>query len=291
MTTLILGPGQQLAQPQQRGYSWQTLASGILALVAVTAFYFATAHSLHAGWVAGASVALATGVGALPVAFARKMPDGLADNLMLVGGGIMATETLSGVIPEALHSMRHFAPTGLDAACAVFTIVVLGAMAFGKWQASVQKPGSNNPGDTARLGILLFALAMTLQNLPEGIAAGVSMAGSAHGASLTFGISLQDIPEGFAVATALWRAGASPVKATLGGIASGLVELVGALLGAAAIEISATLLPVLMALAAGAMLWVIGKESGPKLLQGRTVGIMCFGLGLAIAVGFNMLPM
>ena len=291
MTTLILGLGQQLSQPQKKAWSWQATALALIAAASAIAFYVATAHSLRAGWIAGASVALATAVGALPVAFARKMPVAFTDSLMLVGGGIMATETLGGVVPEAFHSMQNLSPNAMDAACALFTVVLLGAMAFGKWQASVQKIGSAKGSDHERLGILLFALAMTLQNLPEGIAAGVSMAGSTHGASLTFGISLQDIPEGFAVATALWRAGASPLKATLGGIASGLVELFGALLGAAAMGVSTTLLPVLMGLAAGAMLWVIGKELGPKLLTGRGLGAVYFLGGLLIALGFNQLPM
>ncbi|MBB5189837.1 ZIP family zinc transporter [Silvimonas terrae] len=289
MTTLILNLGEQLSTPNQGPTAHRYVRFALAALVIGAVFFGFTRHSLAAGWIAGGSVALATAIGALPVAFARRMPENLASGLMMVGGGIMATVTLGSVLPEAHEGLTR-SMTSAVALSSLAVIVGLGAWGFASWQASAHKLAAKSGAEAERFGLLLFALAMTLQNLPEGIAAGVSMAGSAHGSALTFGISLQDIPEGFAVATALLRAGASPAKAALGGMASGLVELVGALIGAAALGISATLLPVLLALAAGAMLWVIGREMGPRLLGKPGVLQACFATGLMIAVGFNFLP-
>ncbi|GGP18416.1 ZIP family metal transporter [Silvimonas iriomotensis] len=292
MTTLILNLGEQLSAPSQGPVAFKKRYAllALIALVAGVAFFAMTRHSLEAGWVAGGSVALATAIGALPVAFARRMPENLASSLMMIGGGIMATVTIGSVLPEAHEGLARGMSAGV-ALSSVLVITALGAWGFATWQASANQLAAKSGAEAERFGLLLFALAMTLQNLPEGIAAGVSMAGSAHGSALTFGISLQDIPEGFAVATALLRAGASPAKAALGGMASGLVELAGALIGAAALSVSATLLPVLLALAAGAMLWVIGKEMGPRLLARPGVLQASFAAGLLIAVGFNFLPM
>ncbi|MDR3428897.1 ZIP family metal transporter [Silvimonas sp.] len=293
MTTLILNLGQQLSAPAANNAPPQRARTYLLwlsALAALAAFFWLTRDSLKPGWVAGVSVAAATAIGALPVAFARRMPEKLASGLMMAGGGIMATVTLSGVLPEAFAGMQKIVPSASASLLAIATITALGAFGFARWQAGAQSLAALKGAEAERFGLLLFALAMTLQNLPEGIAAGVSMAGSQRGGALTFGISLQDIPEGFAVATALLRAGASPWKAALGGMASGLVELAGALLGTAALSISAALLPALLALAAGAMLWVIGREMGPRLWQRPSAAQACFSAGIVVAVLFNFLP-
>ncbi|KPC55458.1 ZIP family metal transporter [Amantichitinum ursilacus] len=282
MTTLILDFGQKLTQPAPPAWTRRHSLLAVIAAAVVAMFYFATAHSLRAGWIAGAGVALATSVGAVPVAFARKLPRWLADGLMLVGSGLMATVAVAWVIPDAYHSMSKLVGNTQEAAYAIGTVVLLGAMVFGRWQAGAEKIAQTNSGNREQLGLLMFALAITLHNLPEGLAAGISMA--SHGAGLTLGIGLQDVPEGFAVATALWRAGVSPARAAMGGVVSGLVEWAGALLGAAAISVSVSLLPVLTALAAGAMLWVIGKDALPRLRHGRPRDLAYFAVGVAVAV-------
>ncbi len=199
MTTLILDFGQRLSQPPPPSAPPAQLYA-LAALLLMVAFYALTAHTLRAGWIAGAGVALATSLGAIPVAFARKLPAWLADGLMLVGSGLMATVALAWVIPAAYLGMSKLLTAPREAAYAVATVVLLGAMVFGRWQASAEKIAAATSGNREQLGLLLFALAITLHNLPEGLAAGISLAG--HGAGLTLGIGLQDVPEGFAVATA-----------------------------------------------------------------------------------------
>ena len=108
--------------------------------------------------------------------------------------------------------------------------------------------------------------AITLHNLPEGLAIGVGYAGNdpLRGTALATGIAIQDIPEGLVVAVALMAAGYKRAFAVALGMLSGLVEPLGAVLGAAVVGWSAALLPWGLGFAAGAMLFVISHEIIPE---------------------------
>ena len=110
----------------------------------------------------------------------------------------------------------------------------------------------------------MFAIA--LHNLPEGLAIGVGYAGNdgLRGNALATGIAIQDVPEGLVVAVALLAAGYKRWIAVGLGMASGLVEPLGAVLGASIIGWSAALLPWGLGFAAGAMLFVISHEIIPE---------------------------
>ena len=112
----------------------------------------------------------------------------------------------------------------------------------------------------------LFVFAICLHNLPEGLAIGVAFGGSdaLGAAALAAGISVQDVPEGLVVAVALVAVGYSRLRAILIGCASGLIEPVGAVLGASIVSMSEQFLPWGLALAAGAMLFVISHEIIPE---------------------------
>jgi zinc transporter, ZIP family len=112
----------------------------------------------------------------------------------------------------------------------------------------------------------LFVFAILLHNLPEGLAIGVGFAGTnpLTGAALATGIAIQDVPEGLVIALALRGAGYGRGFSVALGAASGVVEPVGAVLGAAVIGLSAGLLPWGLAFAAGAMLFVISHEMIPE---------------------------
>lgn len=105
-----------------------------------------------------------------------------------------------------------------------------------------------------------------MHNLPEGIAIGISQAGSegVRANALAIGIAIQDLPEGLVVASALLAAGYRRRFAVLLGVLSGLVEPLGAVAAALAISVSQSLLPWGLGLAAGAMLFVISHEIIPE---------------------------
>lgn len=121
--------------------------------------------------------------------------------------------------------------------------------------------------------VWLFILAITLHNMPEGLAVGVGLGSGelVRGLQLTLAIGLQNIPEGLAVAASALAAGmGSTFYAGVVGIRSGLVEIPLTLLGAVAVGVARSLLPYAMGFAAGAMLYVIFDEIIPEThRQGR----------------------
>jgi ZIP family zinc transporter len=121
--------------------------------------------------------------------------------------------------------------------------------------------------DSARFArIWLFVIAITLHNFPEGMAVGVGFAGGdmANGMALAVGIGLQNVPEGFAVAVSLVAIGYARGYAFWVALLTGLVEPVGGAAGAAAISLAEPLMPAILGMAAGAMLFVISDEIIPE---------------------------
>lgn len=114
--------------------------------------------------------------------------------------------------------------------------------------------------------VLLFVMAIAIHNLPEGIAAGVGFgSGNTNEAFLIAGgIALQNIPEGMVVIGPMLSAGLSTKKTFAIAVATGLVEVLGALLGYFAVSVSSAILPFALALAGGTMLYVISDEMIPE---------------------------
>ncbi|MBQ8716988.1 MAG: ZIP family metal transporter [Clostridia bacterium] len=124
-----------------------------------------------------------------------------------------------------------------------------------------------HPEKTAQLNkVLLFVIAIGIHNLPEGIAAGVSFGSGNVAQALTVagGIALQNIPEGMVIIAPMIAAGMSRKRTLLIALATGVVEVVGTLIGYFAITISAAILPFALAFAGGTMLYVISDEMIPE---------------------------
>ena len=114
--------------------------------------------------------------------------------------------------------------------------------------------------------ILLFVTAIAIHNLPEGIAAGVSFGSDNTTEALIIagGIALQNIPEGMVIIGPMLAAGISPRRTFLCAMATGLVEVVGTLLGYFAVTVASAILPFALAFAGGTMLYVISDEMIPE---------------------------
>lgn len=143
---------------------------------------------------------------------------------------------------------------------------------------------------------VLLVLAITLHNIPEGLAVGVAFGAVAYGlpsaslagaVALAIGIGLQNFPEGAAVSIPLRREGFSRTKAFFYGQASGIVEPIAGVIGAIAVVAMRPLLPYALSFAAGAMIYVVVEELIPEAQQGEgnvktdiaTIGCM---LGFAV---------
>jgi ZIP family zinc transporter len=139
----------------------------------------------------------------------------------------------------------------------------------------------------------LLVWAITLHNIPEGLAVGVTFGAAAAGfpaatlgaaIALAIGIGLQNFPEGLAVAMPLRREGMSRAKSFFYGQLSGVVEPVAAVSGAAAVLASRAILPYAMAFAAGAMIFVVVEEAIPESQRGGHTDLATMGVMLGFVV-------
>ena len=114
--------------------------------------------------------------------------------------------------------------------------------------------------------VLLFVTAIAIHNLPEGIAAGVGFGSGNNSQALLIagGIALQNIPEGMVVIAPMLASGISPKKTFLCAAATGLVEVVGTMIGYFAVSVAQVILPFSLAFAGGTMLYVISDEMIPE---------------------------
>lgn len=149
-----------------------------------------------------------------------------------------------------------------------------------------------NASDSARKRLMMVA-AITLHNIPEGMAVGVVYAGylsgraqiTAAGAlALSLGIAIQNFPEGAIISMPLHAEGMGKGRAFADGVLSGIVEPIGAVLTILAARMIVPALPYLLSFAAGAMLYVVVEELIPEMSQGRhsNIGTICFALGFGL---------
>ena len=234
----------------------------------------------------GLAAALATALGALPVLFARSLSARCTSSLLGFGAGVMLAATAFSLIVPGLAAAVSLGHDDWSAA----VIVGLGVLAGGLLLLGMDRylphehvvdpaeegtpfdgrldqglaTGPISPREVRR--IWLFVFAICLHNLPEGLAIGVGFAGTdaARGSALAAGIAIQDMPEGLVVALALRSIGIAPLAALGVAAGSGLIEPLGAVLGATLIGLSSAALPWGLALAAGAMLFVISHEVIPE---------------------------
>jgi ZIP family zinc transporter len=141
--------------------------------------------------------------------------------------------------------------------------------------------------------VTLLILAITLHNIPEGLAVGVAFGAAASGypsatlagaVALAIGIGLQNFPEGIAVAMPLRREGVSRFKSFWYGQLSAVVEPVAAAIGAVAVTVAQPFLPYALSFAAGAMIFVVVEEVIPESHSGGNADIATTGTLIGFAV-------
>jgi len=146
---------------------------------------------------------------------------------------------------------------------------------------------------------MLLVLAITLHNIPEGLAVGVAFGAVAAGVpeaslgaavALALGIGIQNFPEGLAVAAPLRREGWSRRKSFMYGQASGFVEPIAGVIGAAAVLFMRPLLPYALSFAAGAMIYVVVEELIPEsqLAKNTDLATMAAMVGFALMMSLDV---
>lgn len=278
---------QHYSRRDARHHLWIGLAMAAIAVafgIEQTAIWLA-AHPMAAkGLEASLLAGLATGLGAIPVLFLRRPSARLMAPMLGLAGGMMLAASLFSLLVPAVQSIA-FSPAALplgivSAAAFMAGVALMQQIDRHTRHAHVESVDASSA--LPRVGLVVAAIA--LHNVPEGLAVGVSAAaGADHG--MTLGIAIQNVPEGWIVASAMLVLGAGPLRAAVIALATGLVEPLGGLLGVLASSLAGEALPLALAAAAGAMLWVVSHELIPASHKaGRAAGASA-----GLAAGFALM--
>ena len=262
---------------QARNHPWMTGGLG-LALAAMALLLGAGIRDglssggepLRLAVLGGLAGFAATAVGALAGVTLRQLSQRAEDSLLGFAAGMMLAASSFSLILPGLAAAREMTGSGVLGALTVVGGMALGVLLMlGLDRFTPHEHESSGPCGPGceRIGrVWLFVLAITLHNLPEGMAIGVSFAQGdlSVGLPLTSAIAIQDIPEGLAVVMALRAAGVGAWPAVLMAGASGLMEPLGSLFGAGIAGGLALAYPVGLGLAAGAMIFVVSHEVIPE---------------------------
>lgn len=222
------------------------------------------------GFLGSLVAGLMTAVGAIPILFGKAPGQAARDMSLGFAAGVMLSASFFSLIIPALDAAgERYGEGAIPAAIAVIGILA-GMAVVALLNETLPhehfSQGREGPEAAALRRIWLFIIAITIHNVPEGLAVGVGF--GAHGLSgglpLAIGIGLQNLPEGLAVAVALLGEGYGRMRAFSIAALTGLVEPVGGVIGAAVISVSEPFLPWGLAFAAGAMLYVISHEIIPE---------------------------
>lgn len=189
-----------------------------------------------------------------------------SDIVLSFAAGVMLSAAVLGLIVPSLEYGGKYAilitVTGIFAGALCLNILDKLVPHLHK-MAGVEPEAHQNKNINS---VLLFVMAIAIHNLPEGIAAGVGFGSGNTGEALLIagGIALQNIPEGMVIIGPMLASGVKPVRTFLIAAATGLVEVVGTLLGYFAVSVSQTILPFALAFAGGTMLYVVSDEMIPE---------------------------
>ena len=194
----------------------------------------------------------------------RDLTHKFSDVVLAFAAGVMLASAVLGLIIPSIESGANLAT--LITVCGIFS----GALSLNLIDKLVphnHKYAEKGAVPEAIRGrrVMLFVAAIAMHNLPEGIAAGVGF-GSGDMAAAIFiagGIALQNVPEGMVIIAPMLSIGMKPTKTLLIAFATGLVEVVGTLIGYFAVTLAEFILPFALAFAGGTMLYVISDEIIP----------------------------
>ena len=233
--------------------------------------------------------ALCTALGAAGVFLVRRADEPRTRRMLCgMAAGIMLAASVWSLLLLAIERAEAGPlPVWLAPAAGL----VLGAVGLLRLEEAAGRLMHGDGREHGRMGRVV--LAVTLHNLPEGLAAALALRGEPEAVSgalaLALGIGLQNIPEGAAVSLPLAQAGQGRRKAFCAGAASGLVEPLGALLALALAGWVSAALPWLMSAAAGCMVCVTAQEMIPEAVgQDEPAGVISVVLGFALMMALDI---
>ncbi len=211
----------------------------------------------------------ATVIGAVLGFAFKKISHRFSDIVLAFAAGVMLAAAILGlIVPSLEYGSEPFAlpVTAIGIFCGALCLNLLDKLVPHLHRLSGADQEAH-PDQTRQLSkVLLFVLAIAIHNLPEGIAAGVGFGTGNTGEAITIaaGIALQNVPEGMVIIAPMLAAGMKPGRTFIIALMTGLVEVLGTLLGYFAVSISSAILPFALAFAGGTMLYVISDEMIPE---------------------------
>lgn len=217
-------------------------------------------------WISAIGLCGATLVGSVLGFLVKDLPHKWNDTILGYCAGVMLAASTIGLIVPAFELTGQWWWVAVGVMVGALFLNVLDLVTPHLHTITGLDPEEHKSNQTLN-HVLLFVMAIALHKLPEGIAAGVSMSNTQGGGvdwSVSFGIALQNVPEGMVIIAPLLLAGVSSVRTMVISLCIGLLEVVGVWLGFALGSASQIFLPVMLGFAGGAMLYVTSDEMIPE---------------------------
>lgn len=235
-----------------------------------------------------------TAAGAAMVFFFKRLRERLTNAMLGFAAGVMIAASFWSLLAPAIERSEHMGRLA-------FLPALIGFLAGGFFLWALDKliphlhmgPDSQAEGRPSKVPRqLLLVLAITMHNIPEGLAVGVAFGAIAKGDTaalvsalvLAMGIGLQNFPEGAAVSIPMRTAGYSRRKSFMYGQLSAIVEPIFAVIGALLVTVVTPVLPYALAFAAGAMIFVVVEELIPESQLGKGADLSAIGTMLGFAL-------
>ena len=244
---------------------------------------------------------LGTSLGAACVFFMRRQfSDAVQRVLIGFAAGVMVAASVWSLLIPAIEQVAWMGKLAFLPAFVGFWIGILFLLGLDHLIPHLHARSNQTEGPKSRLQkTTMMVLAVTLHNIPEGMAVGVVYAGLLSGTAqitaagalaLSLGIAIQNLPEGAIISMPLRAEGESKGRAFLSGVLSGVVEPIGAVLTILGASLIVPALPYLLSFAAGAMLYVVVEELIPEMSQGKhsNLGTRAFAAGFRIMMALDM---
>ena len=238
---------------------------------------------------------LGTSLGAASVFFLKKaLGERIQRALTGFAAGVMVAASIWSLLIPAMDQSAALGKLAFFPAAVGFWLGILFLLLLDHIIPHLHRNSQQAEGPHSQLQrTTMMVLAVTLHNIPEGMAVGVVYAGYLSGTAqitatgalaLSLGIAIQNFPEGAIISMPLRAEGMSKGRAFWGGVLSGIVEPIGAVLTILAAGIIVPALPYLLSFAAGAMLYVVVEELIPEMSQGEhsNIGTVFFAVGFSL---------
>lgn len=237
---------------------------------------------------------IGTTAGAGCVYFMKNKMNDLVQKILLgFASGVMVAASVWSLLIPAMDMSQDMGKLAFIPASVGFLLGIVFLLALDKLVPHMHLDNEKEGPQSHLKKSTMLVLAVTLHNIPEGMAVGVIFAGLASGSqgvtfagalALSIGIAIQNFPEGAIISMPLKSSGLSKNKSFIYGMLSGVVEPIGAAITVLMASYVVPILPYLLAFAAGAMIYVVVEELIPEASQGKHSNVATIGFAIGFVV-------